>query len=144
MTWEDWETKGDDWKAIYAGIKPTLIEFAKSLRMKLSPWHWDEPVLTLSWSSHDYDRNVRVRIEGGPGAYELALSGAIWRDTETPGSRVRAYNDQPDLGRIRIGDAAAAAGMSNKLSDALRESVKAIEALTETTGEAKMPKRSVA
>ena len=37
MTWEDWETKGEDWKTIYAGIKPVLVEFAKSHNMKLSP-----------------------------------------------------------------------------------------------------------
>lgn len=144
MTWEDWETKGEDWKTIHAGIKPTLADVAKRHGMKLSPWHWDEPVLTFSWSSHRFHRNVRVRIVGEPGAYELALSGSIWRDTETPGGRVRAYNDQPSLGRTYVGDPRDSRGVSDKLRHLLEECVSSIDSLAAITGEANLPQRSVA
>jgi hypothetical protein len=139
MTWSDWETKGEDWKRICAGIRPTLEKFARRNQMKVSPWHWDEPSLTLSWESRNFRRNIRVRIEGEPGEYQLALAGAIWRDIADDGQRIRQFNDQSNLGSVYIGDPESAETSLAKLENSLLYAFKEIDSLSDTTGEVKLP-----
>lgn len=117
---------------MYALIEPTLRNVAARHHMKVSPWRWDDPSITLSWESHGYSRNARVRIVEELGHYKLALSGAAWRDVTEGAERKRQFTELRDLGLVSVPESREA---SSELSDELEKTWKSVEQIDKTISE---------
>jgi hypothetical protein len=99
--WKLWKRYGDDWRAIYNGLKPWLSSYADRHHMKVAPWRWDEPSVTCSWQKNRYNRSLKILFKEPP--YGLSISGSAWRDVLVgEKKRIREYTELVALGELQI------------------------------------------
>ena len=103
--WKLWVDQGKDWQAIYDSLEPDLAAFSARNRMRISPWRWEEPSITLSWLKEGYHRSIRMLIGGEPSTYYVDISGSVWRDIIEGDNRSREYKHIKDIQRISVGSA---------------------------------------
>lgn len=137
---EAWEQQGGEWKAILDSVRAEFDYVASKYGMRVLPVRWDEPSLTLNWSSTGYNRSLHGLIAGPQGQFELVLDGSIWRDVLVGNQRTRQYRHESEVAKVYVGRAIDVEKALPRLRDSLEKVRVHIESMREHDAEVSLEK----